>query len=65
MQWRRKNLQLLPDDEDFILPLGTDDFVFQLVVDTEGKEKILDFVEEDELLDDFFISTKRTAPPGR
>ncbi len=52
MQRRKANsaLRLLPaeDDEDFVLPLGTEEFVLHVVVDAEGEDKLLDVVEEDE-----------------
>ncbi len=56
-------LRLLPaeDDENFVLPLGTEEFfVLRVVVDAEGEDELLDVVEENELVNDFFVSTRRS-----
>ncbi len=60
------------DDEDFVLLLGTEEFVLHVVVDTEEDNELLNVVEEDELLDadevlldSSSVLTRRANPPSK
>ncbi len=51
---RSKGGRQNPDNvEDFVLLLGTEEFVLRVVVDAE--DELLEAGEEDEILDDFFV----------
>ncbi len=53
-----------PDnEEDFVLLLGTEEFVLRVAVDVE--DELLEAVEEDEILDYFFVSPMIFHPRQR